>query len=213
MDVAPFRRRLRLIALLHVAERAGLTPLRVGHLHRLAYFSNVLAPVWDIRPLDGKILKRHGGPFYPALQRDLDALVGSGTAIISGVGHVLEQEERWRLEGSYRLNHVFADPILEYLGTLQDERELLEFLQELTFAVSALSDEDLDAALSQDATYSDPVVDFENVIDFGEWQQRNFTASAARRFERVLPEAGRKGPGEQLHLYVRHLHARMHGGH
>src|SRR2546422_4375809 len=68
------RRHARLIALLHAAEGAGLVPLRITRLHSFAYLSNVLAPVWDMAALDGKILKRRGGPFYPNMQRDLDRL-------------------------------------------------------------------------------------------------------------------------------------------
>ena len=58
------RRQVRLLVLLRAAEAAGLAPLRILRLHAFAYLSNVLAPVWDLRALDGKVLKRRGGPFY-----------------------------------------------------------------------------------------------------------------------------------------------------
>src|SRR5262245_59310808 len=106
--IPALRRRVRLLVLLDAAEQAGLAPIKILHLHSFAYLSNVLAPVWEFVPLDGKILKRRGGPYYPALQRDLDALVGKGMVVITGLAHLRDEERRWRLEGSYRLNREFS---------------------------------------------------------------------------------------------------------
>jgi hypothetical protein len=211
-EIKVLQRQVRLVVLLDAAENACLAPLPILRLHTLAYLSNVLAPVWDMLPLDGKVLKRHGGPFYPVLQRDLDRLVGTGVVIISGLAHVRDEEERWRLEGKYRLNRKFADRILNYLARFAEESRLRNFLYELAFALSALSNEDLDRAMTEDATYSDPIVDIGNVVDFAEWQQRNYSANAARYFDSLLPGGARATPGEKLHLYVRHLHTRIHGG-
>ena len=76
IDYDALRRRIRLLLLLDGSERAGLAPINVRRLHTYAYLSNVLAPVWNTRVFDGSLLKRRGGPFYPALQHDLDRLVG-----------------------------------------------------------------------------------------------------------------------------------------
>jgi len=206
------QRRVRLVVLLDAAEKAGFAPLHILRLHALAYLANVLAPVWDMPALDGKVLKRHGGPFYPGLQRDLDRLVGTGVVVISGLNHVLDEEDHWRLEGSYRLNRRFVDRIIHSLEEFTEERQLATFIRELAFALSALSDDDLDRAMTEDATYSDPLVDMGNVIDFAEWRQLSYSANAARQFERMLPSGSRATPGEKLHLYVRHLHKRIAGG-
>jgi hypothetical protein len=184
--------------------------MRILRLHAFAYLSNVLAPVWDMPMLDGKVLKRRGGPFYPELQHDLDRLVGLGVAVISGVGHVQDEDSRWRLEGAYRLNRRFADPILAALSSFPEEAQLGAFIGELGFALSALSDEELDLAFSQDATYSDPLVSPNNVVSFAEYRD-NFSANAAERFQYALG-AEYTSPGEKLHMYVRHLHRRINGG-
>ncbi len=205
------RRRVRLLVLLDAAEAAGLVPLKIIHLHAFAYLSNVLAPVWDMPALDGKLLKRRGGPFYPALQRDLDRLVGMGVVVITGLGHVCDDDGRWRLEGAYRLNRALARDVLAQLATYDDERRFVAFVQELAYALSALSDEDLDLAVSEDATYSDPLVSVGNVVDFEEWRRTNYSANAARYFDRLIPGGASATPGEKLHLYVRHLHRRIHG--
>lgn len=167
------RRQVRLIVLIDSAEKAGLAPLSVGRLHTFAFLSNVLAPVWDMPVLDGKVLKRRGGPFYATLQRDLDSLVGMGVAIISNLGHTLDEQKRWRLEGSYRLHRLYANRILDRIAGFEEERRFSGFVEELAFALSALSDEDLDKVTTEDATYSDPIVDFGNVLDFAEWQHKN----------------------------------------
>jgi hypothetical protein len=206
------RRRVRLLVLLRAAENAGLVPLKILRLHAYAYLSNVLAPVWDLPALDGKVLKRRGGPFYPALQRDLDCLVGLGMVAISGLGYVRDDDKRWRLEGSYRLNHSFTDAPLRHFLTFEEERRLASFVQELAYALSALSDKDFDQAVSEDATYSDPLVSFGNIVDFEEWRRTNYSANAAREFENLIPREGQATLGEKLHLYVRHLHRRIHGG-
>jgi len=109
------------------------------------------------------------------------------------------------------LNQPFANPIVETLVHFEDERRVVAFVQELAFALSALGDEELDIAMKQDATYSDSLVGVGNVVDFDEWQKKNYAANAARYFEGLLPGGASATPGEQLHFYIRHLHARTLG--
>lgn len=210
-SVDGLRRQVRLVMLLDAAENAGLVPLKILRLHAFAYLSNVLAPVWNMPILNGRVLKRHGGPFYPDLQKDLDRLVGMGVTVISSVSHVQDEAKRWRLEGAYRLNRHFADPILGSLAAFPDEVRLGSFIAELAYALSALSDEEFDRAVSEDATYSDPMVTIDNVIDFADWRSRNYTVNVAEKFDYVMP-GGNASPGEKLHLYVRHLARRINGG-
>jgi hypothetical protein len=209
---APLRRKVRLVMLLSAAEAAGLVPIKILRLHALAYLSNVLAPVWDMPTLDGRVLKRRGGPFYPGLQGDLDRLVGLGLITITNLGHVRDDDGRWRLEGSYGLNHKFARDVLHALSTFDDHRRVLEFIRELAYGLSALSDDDFDLAIGEDATYADALVTVGNVVDFAEWKRINFSANAADYFERLIPGGSPSSPGEKVHLYIRHLHRRIHAG-
>ena len=209
VPIPALRRRVRLVMLLDSAEAAGLVPIKILRLHAFAYLSNVLAPVWDMPVLDGKVLKRRSGLFYPALQQDLDRLVGMGVATISGVGHVQDEDKRWRLEGAYRLHRPFADPILDALSHFPEESRLGAFVLELGYALSGLSDGELDIAVIQDATYSNSLVTIDNIIEFDGYRE-NYSANVARHFDRVVP-GGNATPGEKLHLYVRHLHRRIHG--
>ena len=210
-QISKLRKRVRLVVLLDAAEAAGLVPIKILWLHAFAYYSNVLAPVWNLPVLEDTVLKRQGGPFYPELQHDLDRLVGIGVVKVSEIGHVQDESKRWRLDGAYRLNRQFADPILSTLENSEEESHLAIFVRELGYALSALSDEDLDKAVTEDATYSDQMVSNDNVIDFGPRRGKNYTATVAHKFSRLIP-GGYATSGEKLHLYVRHLRWRMHGG-
>ena len=196
------RRRVRIILLLYGSEQAGLAPIRLRRFHTYAYLSNVLAPVWDVRVFDGQLLKRRGGPFYPALQHDLDRLIGMGLVLISGVQHILDYDNQWRLDGACSLNHELTGPALTVINWLPEERELQSFLLEVAHAVSALSDVEFDLLPGKDPTYADSNVGYENVVDFDTWRKLNYSANAARHFGKILDNATR---GELLHLYARQL--------
>ncbi len=204
------RRRLRLVLLIDAAQRAGFAPVSILPLHMLAYLSNVLAPVWDMPILEGKVLKRRGGPFYPSLQAELDALVGQGTVLISSVSYQRDEDNRWRLEGSYLLNKEFSHRILEQVAEYAQERQLANFLRELAFALSSLDDDELSSAMVEDATYADLRTDFGGVVDFAEWREKNYSANAAAAFS-LKSERGQFSPtpGEKLHFYMRHLQSRL----
>jgi hypothetical protein len=161
--------------------------------------------------VDGTVLKRRGGPFYPDLQADLDRLVGSGVVQVQSLRHQRIDDDRYRLEGSYRLNPALAEPILSYLRGLPGEAEAAKFVRELVLALSALSDEEIDRAVSEDATYANPKVGIDNVIDFGEWMSANYSATAAERLGGLVKTGALVGASEKVHLYVRHLRRRLQG--
>ena len=196
------RRRIRIILLLYGSEQAGITPIRLRRLHIYAYLSNVLAPVWDTRVFDGQLLKRRGGPFYPALQHDLDRLVGMGLVLMTNIRHILDDDNQWKLDGACSLNRELVGTALTVIRSFPQEHEIQSFLSELAYAVSALSDTDFDLLPGEDPTYSDSSVGYENVVDFGIWRKLNYSANAAQHFASVLENATR---GELLHLYARQL--------
>ena len=208
VDYDALRRRVRLLVLLDGSEQAGISPIRLNRLHTYAYLSNVLAPVWQTQVFDGRILKRRGGPFYPALQHELDRLVGLGLVIISGVNHFQDADGQWRLDGYFSINHQLGDDPLGAIRSFPQEFTARSFLLEVAYALSALTDEEIGGLASEDPTYSDISVGYENVLDFAEWRKLNYSANAANHFSSVLERAT---PGELLHLFVRHLHRRMGG--
>lgn len=206
------RRRVRLVALLEASREAGIEPLPTLRLHLIAYLANVLSPVWDMPSVDGSVLKRRGGPFYPDLQNDLDRLVGLGVVRVENLRHQRIDDDRYRLDGSYRLNPVLAEPILAYLSTMPEEAAATRFVRELVLALSSLTDEEIDRAINEDATYTNPKIGADNVIDFGEWLTANYSAAAAEKVGDLVPTGAIVGASEKVHLYVRHLRKRLQGG-
>lgn len=207
---ASIRRRVRLIILLKASAEAGMDPLPTLRLHLVAYLANVLSPVWDMPSVDGAVLKRRGGPFYPDLQRDLDRLVGLGVVRVTNLRHIrLDDNDHYRLEGSYRLNAEFADPILNHLQSMPGEAAAAIFLRELVLALSALSDEEIDRAVTEDATYADPRVGQDNIIDFSDLSRTNYSATAAEKVGSLVPTGAVVSASEKVHLYVRHLQRRL----
>ena len=208
LDYDSLARQVRLLMLLDGSERAGMVPIRLRRLHIYAYLSNVLAPVWNSRVFDGRILKRRAGPFYPRLQHDLDRLIGLGVVTITDLGHVLDEDNQYRLDGALSLNHNLSGDALKVISCFPQQREIRSFLLEIAYAVSALSDEEFNMVPYEDPTYADASVGYENVVDFADWRDINFSANAARHFASFSDQAT---PAELLHLYVRHLGRRISG--
>jgi hypothetical protein len=206
------RRRVRLVLLLDASREAGIEPLPTLRLHMIAYLANVLSPVWDMPSADGSVLKRGGGPFYPDLQFDLDRLVGLGVVRVESLRHRRIDDDHYRLEGSYRLNPALAEPILAYVNTMPEEEAAARFVRELVLALSSLSDDEMDRAATEDATYANPRIGNDNVIDFGEWMGANYSAAAAEKVGNLVPTQAVVGASEKVHLYIRHLRRRLQGG-
>ena len=209
-DIPDLQRRLRVLLLVDAAERALLAPLSMPLLHLMAYLTNVLAPVWAIPVLDGKLLKKGDGPFYPALQADADAMVGQGLLIQSELTYVLNAENQWRLQGVYTLNHKLANPVLEIVADFPDEQTIASFCSEVAYGLSALLTEQAEQISKADASYGDPLVDYGSVLDFAEWNNRNYAANAATRLGELLPSGTSTTAGEKIHAYVRHLGRRIY---
>jgi hypothetical protein len=205
------RRRVRLVALLDASREAGIEPLPTLRLHLIAYLANVLSPVWDMPNADSSVLKRRGGPFYPDLQNDLDRLVGIGVVQVENLHHLRLDDDHYRLEGSYRLNPELAKPILAHLRALPEEEVAVRFIRELVLALSSLSDAEIDRAVTEDATYANPMIGNDNVIDFGEGMGANYSAAAAEEVGDLSPTGAVVGASEKIHLYVRHLRRRLQG--
>lgn len=206
------RQQVRLLVLLDAARAAGLSPVPVMRLHIIAYMSDVLSPVWDLEPYDGEVYKRAQGPFYPKLQHDLDRLVGRGMVSVERITHVPVGNDRARIDAHYSINRELAGDVLELLPTLPEEKEPTIFMRELALAIASMSDEDIDRAFEQDATYSNRKIGNKNVIEFKEMEYLNYSANAATAIANLVPTKAEVGSGEKVHLYVRHLRARLNGG-
>ena len=221
-SLARIKRRCRVLLLLEAAERAAIAPLTSSRLHAFAYLADVLSPVWDLPPFDGKVYKSETGPHYPDLQEELDHLVVVGLVEVSDLFFMSGSEGGARIFGSYALN--FSSPHLQILllklGTHKsedaldaDDRNLHGFLVELARALATLPDDEIDVAASHDVTYRTSGY-LHSVVDFGEWAKDPRAANpswrVADRFRAFLPESSHLSPGEKLFLYATYLGRVIH---
>ena len=200
---------VRVLTLLDALAAAGLAPSSSRALHELAYLANVLAPVFNLPPLDDTLLKRKSGPYYPELQQTIDRLVGRGLVEAQELRYELDEvEQRYRISASYLLRRSEVRAALDRYRELYPVEAL--FLDELAAAYSALSDGQQGHVAVSDARYADVSVDVNNVIDFGEWSsaEKNFSRNAAMTFA----PGKHLAPAERLYLYLDHLQQRVAHG-
>ncbi|MEJ5207696.1 hypothetical protein [Denitratimonas sp. CY0512] len=201
------RRHIVLVGLFDALDWAGIRPVAPAQLNALWYLANALAPAWRLAPFDAAVLKTERPPYFPMLQRDLDALVGMGMLDVAG----LEMDaQRSRMEGRFALNRSFADPVLAIMRTVQEEADLLEFLGEVVQALNRLTDAEQRTGLVEDATYADPDVDIGNVVDLGEWLEHGGLTRTADVLERIEALAGEDlEPAQCMDIYLDHLGRRL----
>jgi len=209
-NLVQLRRQLRLVAILQSADETGLTPLPADQLHALAYFADALAPVWGLRIVDSQLLKRHGGPMSPLLQRDLDVLVGRGVVIASDVRHVVDEDGGWRLDALYALNREFSTPITDAVQQFPSEVAQFDYVREVVYAVAGLGLGQIAKAPRSDAAYGDSLIDFGSLLDIDHLaDDGNLSVRVARRFRAVAADEVELSSAELVHLYVRELYRRL----
>jgi len=207
--------RARLLQLMSALERMGGTPVETLDLHAFAYLSNVLSPLWELEPLDYSVLKDRTktGPYYPALQRELESAVGQGLIEVVDL-HSIDTPDETSLRATFRLAFERARPLLAVLDGLPDERETSAFLTELAGAFLDIRDDRRDDAAALDAAYSDPEIPEDRVVDFGsEVVSRAVNASlnTARQLQHYAPVGVTLNRAERLVMYVRLLKRKAHG--
>jgi len=204
------RRQVRIVGILSATERAGTSPLPAADLHLIAYFADALAPVWGLEILDAQLLKRQDGPMSPALQRDVDLLVGRGLVDASSISHARDAAGEWRLVANYALNDRYSPAVLDRIGFFPEQVDELAFLREVVFAISSLGLGGMPLASHSDAAYGDEVVANGRMVDIAEYAGReNVTARVALRFGELLRPDVELAPAEMIHLYIRELYGRL----
>ena len=195
--------RMWLLMLLDAAERYAIAPIPVARLHRLVYLANAMAPVYDLPTPDGYILKNLRGPFFPAVQWDVDRMAAQGLVTLANTGRV-EDQHGWRLVADYGLSKKGME-VVDFACTLEEVAEKAAFLREVVRAFTAmdLDASDRDASLLEDVGYA--VADDQAPVDF-RTAANNLTMLAADRI------ASRGGDGEEgrgrraeVHLYLKYL--------
>ena len=193
-----------------------------NRVHAFAYLADVLSPVWNLIPFDGKIYKSEGEPHYPDLQVELDCMVALGLLQINDLLYVERGNDGARIDGYYSLNFASTQlpPLLRALGAEKPSQAIdpsdvnvHAFLVELAGALATLPDDQIDVAAGVDVTFG-VAENLNNVIDFAEWVEDRWQANsswrAAERFREFLPESTNLSPGEKLYLYANYLGRAIH---
>ncbi|RZS76662.1 hypothetical protein EV217_4877 [Phyllobacterium myrsinacearum] len=196
---------LRVLQMLDGIERAGFAPISFRSLHSFAYVGNLLSPLWDVDPLDGKILKQ-GYPYYPELRVAIDGAIFCGLIDLTKF-EAANFEGEWVAEGEIGLNYALARPILDDLDVFSDEVRMRDFLYRLALAL-APSAEELPELIMSDVTWTDNRTGRGDIIDYAETKEGNYTANTVRAFDELLPKSMASTKGEKLQFYVRLLEKR-----
>jgi hypothetical protein len=194
---------------------AGVEEVGMRDFHAFAFFTEVLAPIWGLEPPTGDVLKEEGGPHYPILQRALDRLVGLGLVRVTRLTGD-ERGGRWKLDVSFSIRVREAAPVIELLDSFPDEDpRLTRFLEELAFSFAEIAPQHRDDAALVDALWSAAGYDDNRLIEFTKSNSgriaRNYSADAARQFQKFAPANVNLSPAEQTSLYMSLMRRRTGG--
>lgn len=182
-------------ALICMAEvsRMGFGPLASGQFHVLLYLANTLAPLFDVAPIRGRVLKRGKYPFYPDVQRELDLLVFNGIFSIERVDFGPHKH----LSAHYQLGPRSLAIMQRLLVNSKDAERTARLFRELVVASFGRFLGTKTAIGPIDANYGNNDVLEGEVVDFSEWQDKNKNVEVARylvdRMRSLRPHMARDG--------------------
>ncbi|MFI6628454.1 hypothetical protein ACI2LC_46465 [Nonomuraea wenchangensis] len=203
---------VRIVAIVRACQDSGISPAPLTTIHAVAYFADVLAPVWQIPVLESQILKKAELPTNPELQRDIDRLVGIGVLVPSNIRHI-QSGALWRLDANYALHSLFGPRILDALERDNQYSRELHFVREVTLALAGIGTYGLGGAVLADATYSDPLLGIGSVVDLAPENSRiTRTVEVSERFRTLMASQRKLSDAEVIHLYVRHLYSALKAG-
>lgn len=207
--------RAKLVQMFDALERVGGTPIEESAFHSFAFFVNVLSPLWDLYPFEGSVLKERGAPFFPAVQLELDTLVGAGLVKVTDLAiSKPNPDSSRRLLASFSLEREKCADLLAGIRRLPDESQSEVFLLELADAFVGIRPELRDDAAIVDAAYSDPSIAEGRIVDFAEWvssTKDNASWRVAQEFQRFAPDNVSLSRAEKLVMYMRLMKRRVHG--
>lgn len=204
------RYQIRALLILRAMSRGSLYPAPLEAVHTMAYLADALASVWDLPVLDDMVLKTLWVPRSSGIQGALDRLVGASLTRVQNVDYV-ERGARIALQADYDLNEELVAPIFAVVDGDPDWSAEFLAISEISTAVTGMGRERFHRAALVDASYSDPLLDANTVVDLepdmGDLPSRTQAANLELRAI-ALEELGRGlTPAEVTHLYARHLFA------
>ncbi|WP_300154232.1 hypothetical protein [Solidesulfovibrio sp.] len=210
--VDDLRRWLRILSILDACHWVGLAPIITTSLHVIVYLAEALSPAWNLKAMDGKVLKQSTAPYYPLLQKDTNRLIGMGLIRVNALEKGFSDKGDPVFLPKISLELQKTDQILKTLRELPDEELMFIFFREVVQAFSRLSDQQVPTSMKEDATYGDPAVDIGQVIDLGEWLSTDNTATS-QAIDQIRNFSGYSiNPAETIDIYVDHIFKRVSHG-
>jgi hypothetical protein len=200
------RSMLRLLCIVRSCHEAGIDPVPLAAIHAIAYFTDALAPIWNLPLIEKQLLKTERVPLSPELQSEIDRLVGKAVLLTSRIRHV-RVDGSWSLDAEYRLNGPLSDPIFTAIRADTQFNHELTFVREVVLALAGLGIPGISSAVSADASYSDPNIDFGDILNLDESGKITRTTQVANRFAELIGGLRTISDAEATHLYVRHLYS------
>lgn len=191
-----------MLLLVDAAARSGLTPISKLRLHRLAYLSNCLSRVYEIRSNDESIVKYKRGPYYPILQWHVDRLAGQQLLVMSKVRHFIDNRGPW-MDASYSFAKRGVE-VATMICATAEMKALSEYLLEIAKAFAYRHEESLDDLPLADLTYSDQRRAGGSVIDFSD-PAANFSFLGAQSFGSFVRDPRLITEEDQIYLYMQYL--------
>jgi hypothetical protein len=205
-ELQRIKKSVRLLQLLNAAENAALTPIELRKLHSFAYLADVLSPVWMLLPFEARLAKTGKSPYFPDLQRELDLLVASGLVQVTQLNYT-RLASRVNFTACYALRYE-SENVSAILGMLNDDEEGLKeqnYLFQLANALATLRDDDIAAAATEDASYSDPALSLQDYIELADRPgKESRTERAVSDFSKLFPYT-QMPPSRRLYMYAHYL--------
>jgi hypothetical protein len=191
-------------------ERGAFYPTPLEAVHTVTYLCDILATAWGLQPLSRSVLKTSWVPRSSSLQAGLDRLVGMGLVEATSLEFQMHGP-RHVLQADYGLIADRCAPVFAVLDKDPDWAREYSAIGEITYVVAAMGRDRVPRAVLVDASYNDPLLDSETVLDLRPDTQDRVTRTEAvgRELARIgRQEVGRSlTPAELTGIYVRHLYA------
>ncbi len=192
---------VRGLLLVEAVCRANPGPVSMTAVHIVAYLAEALAPVWGLESHERQVLKRAGSPYFPGLQQVVDDLICRGAVTVVHYDPSMGKHTDLVANATIDLVHEVVQPAVELAEQFSNLRDLSHLYLEVALAASRAPD--LGRLVALDASYSNPTVSLNRLIQLGTGEPRG-SAALAEKIGKLLNErvASR---GEKISLYVGHL--------
>jgi hypothetical protein len=198
-----FHTRAWVLLLLRALNKAGLAPCSNRVFHRVLFFGNTLARIYEFDPPAELVMRHPRGPYYPKAQADLDWLCVASFASLQDVSYEVVDgiTTRHAIYDITDKGFTFINKCIEDVVWM---RESARFLDDLALAFSTLDLDKGGAVESKDFTYQKATSEPNPIIYFGTIEE-NRSYGASEEIRDLIPIGLRPVPQTSLRLYIQYL--------